>query len=804
MSVSQIKRKFILDGAIDASKVDSSIALTSQLDAEITRASLVEGSLQVALGEEYSRAVLAEATLQANLAAEYSRAYIAEQSLNTLAGNLDSNLTVLSGSLDEETTRAVVAETSLYAAVAAEYSRAFLAEQSLASSGAGAVADEYSRAVLAETTLQMGLDSEVSRALAAEATFLLLDGTRPMTGALDMNSETRQKIINLADGVNAYDAVNKAQLDAVVNGLVWLDPILDPNLISDNLATPPGSPDPKLVYIVAATATGAWTGLEGHAVRWDAVGSVWVDLGLVAVGDRFGVAFEGGTATGGLAGKENDIVVVATLSPLTYTTITPNNGQAVFVNEDNSYSFGHNYVYSSTSSSWIEFAGPGAIEAGVALAWSGNILNVLVDGTTITTVGDQLTVSTNVLNSITNEYSRAVLAETTLQANLVAEYSRAVLAETTLQANLAAEYSRAFAAEATKLPLAGGTMTGSIVAGVGGLAIGSGATAFNALYANYVQVGTTANWDVSNRTFSDGGGSPAISYGYLDRIWIHNRRIVEVADGNQLGDAVNLKQLTVVEGSGQAAIAAEYTRAYLAETTLQANLAAEYSRAYIAEQSLAMLGTASVAEEYSRAVIAETSLYGAVAAEYSRAYIAEQSLAMLGTASVAEEYSRAVIAETSLYGAVAAEYSRAYIAEQSLAAISAGAVADEYSRAVIAETSLYGAVADEYSRAMIAEGSLSSRVLSLEADHYLFDKEKHVLGAAEISLQAVTLAHNYEVDSLVVNVGRLMLNAGASDDYTLSVVGGVTVVTFANDVATGGPEALEAGDILYVSGAYRI
>lgn len=40
-----------------------------------------------------------------------------------------------------------------------------------------------------------------------------------------------------------------------------------------NLATPPASPAAGHTYIVAATATGAWSGKEGQVAVWD--GTVW-------------------------------------------------------------------------------------------------------------------------------------------------------------------------------------------------------------------------------------------------------------------------------------------------------------------------------------------------------------------------------------------------------------------------------------------------------------------------------------------------------------------------------------------------
>jgi hypothetical protein len=50
----------------------------------------------------------------------------------------------------------------------------------------------------------------------------------------------------------------------------------------------------------------------------------------------------------------------------------------------------------------------------------------------------------------------------------------------------------------------------------------------------------------------------------------------------------------------------------------------------------------------------------------------------------------------------------------------------------------------------------------------------------------------------MVAVGRLMAHEGASLDYTVSTVGGVSRITFLNSLVAGGEEALVAGDHVFV------
>ena len=96
---------------------------------------------------------------------------------------------------------------------------------------------------------------------------------------------------------------------------------------------------------------------------------------------------------------------------------------------------------------------------------------------------------------------------------------------------------------------------------------------------------------------------------------------------------------------------------------------------------------------------------------------------------------------------------------------------------------------------------LQSAVSSLNSG--TFHKEKKVLVSGDISNQYVDLAYLAKDKSTLV-----FINGGAGgymhegDDYTVSVVGGKTRLTFAGDFASGGTTGLEAGDILYVQFQY--
>ena len=103
-------------------------------------------------------------------------------------------------------------------------------------------------------------------------------------------------------------------------------------------------------------------------------------------------------------------------------------------------------------------------------------------------------------------------------------------------------------------------------------------------------------------------------------------------------------------------------------------------------------------------------------------------------------------------------------------------------------------LAAETSARQSADSALSGRVDILEAR--AFKKEVFTLDATDISNGYVDLGFEARPNSIVAFVGRLAMHEGASADYSVSVVGGVSRVTFLNDMVSPSEEALEAGDVL--------
>lgn len=93
-----------------------------------------------------------------------------------------------------------------------------------------------------------------------------------------------------------------------------------------------------------------------------------------------------------------------------------------------------------------------------------------------------------------------------------------------------------------------------------------------------------------------------------------------------------------------------------------------------------------------------------------------------------------------------------------------------------------------------ADVALDGRLDVLEARAHR--KMKFVLSATDISNGYVTLGHAAMSKSTVASVGRLMIQE--DDDYTVSVVDGVTRLTFIGSLVDPGNEKLAANDVVFV------
>jgi hypothetical protein len=161
---------------------------------------------------------------------------------------------------------------------------------------------------------------------------------------------------------------------------------------------------------------------------------------------------------------------------------------------------------------------------------------------------------------------------------------------------------------------------------------------------------------------------------------------------------------------------------------------------------------------------------------------------------VGQEQSRAQLAESGLQSqitqevsdrqaAVSAEQSRAQLAEQNLQSQITQEISNRQS-----------AVSAEQSRAEAAESALDSRLDVLEAaPSPKGRKEVKTMSSTDVSNAYVDMAGEAMPNTMLVSVSGTVQYEG--EDYSLSVVGGVTRVTFTGDLTPDGDgAALVVGD----------
>jgi hypothetical protein len=88
--------------------------------------------------------------------------------------------------------------------------------------------------------------------------------------------------------------------------------------------------------------------------------------------------------------------------------------------------------------------------------------------------------------------------------------------------------------------------------------------------------------------------------------------------------------------------------------------------------------------------------------------------------------------------------------------------------------------------------SAESRLDDIEAATRVAYKARFIAATADLAY--IDLPHNADANSLLVTVDRLVAFEG--DDYTVSVVGGVTRITWINSLVSPGDEALAVGDYI--------
>lgn len=323
-----------------------------------------------------------------------------------------------------------------------------------------------------------------------------------MAGNLAMGGNEITGLPSTPSGNTA--ATSKLYVDGLITGLVWLNTIDLSNLIGTlGGGAAPGSPLIPDAYILDTTGSGTWAGFAaGDVVQYSTYSGspstpVWHLVKAAAIGDRFGISFQTATAaTGDAAGKENYIgeITGGTAGAWTWTWTAPAAGHAVFVDNINAYLFGHSYTYVTSTSSWVEFSGPGATGAGDGLSYTGNTLNVNVDASSIEINADILRVKAAGITSTMLQSSPA-LAGTPTTPTAAPGTSTTQVASTAFVS----------VADALLAPLASPTFTGIPAAPTASLTTNTTQLATTAFVQSVVatssfnaQVGTTYTFALSD------------------------------------------------------------------------------------------------------------------------------------------------------------------------------------------------------------------------------------------------------------------------------------------------------------------
>jgi hypothetical protein len=283
----------------------------------------------------------------------------------------------------------------------------------------------------------------------------------------------------------------------------------------------------------------------------------------------------------------------------------------------------------------------------------------------------------------------------------------------------------------------------------------------------------------------DGTLEGAISSLTADRVTAENSLAVAVSAEASLREAAD----DSLESALSMQMSSEASLREAADDSLESALSTE-----IVDRANAVSSEASLREA------ADDSLDSALSTEIENRISADTAEAAARSSAVSAEESSRISGDASLTARLSAEEvarSAAVSAEESSRISGDASLASEITNVDGYALDLRDDLSAEESIRLAADESLDARIDAIEVQDQTFHK---MAIAVTTELGYVDLAHTAIPESLVVAVGRVMAHKDV--DYTVSVVAGVSRLTWIGDFASGGSEAMESGDNVYVTYAY--
>lgn len=291
------------------------------------------------------------------------------------------------------------------------------------------VADDLAQEAIDRASADAGLQSDIDALELLQDDYVALDGSRPMTGNLNMMPSlgVHHKVVGLGDPTDPRDAANKQYVDAVAEGLHVHAPA---RLLADF--------DLDGVYNNGVDGVGAFLNTSASPIAGiDGVSSF-------SVGDRIIVTFQNGSNLD----PENGIYFIADAADIdgngdiikltrALDFNTPSEmagGDFIFVQEGSQYG-DTGWVMTetvvtvgTTPVKFLQFSGAGTYSAGDALDLTGTEFSVRVDNSTIVVnASNNLEVAPAVMSDLAGKVNKSgdtMTGQLTIEnADLVVDYS---------------------------------------------------------------------------------------------------------------------------------------------------------------------------------------------------------------------------------------------------------------------------------------------------------------------------------------------------------------------------------------------